>query len=64
MMEDSEHTINSPIKHPRRYVRLIRKFIKQKKWRVIFANIFRLPLIIKRLLFEHPYDIKIDEHDG
>jgi radical SAM superfamily enzyme YgiQ (UPF0313 family) len=64
MMEDSEHLINSPIKHPRRYIRLVKKFIKQKKWRVIFANIFRLPLIIKRLLFEHPYDVKIDEHDG
>ncbi|HUU78540.1 MAG TPA: radical SAM protein [candidate division Zixibacteria bacterium] len=53
---DAENQINSPIYNPGRYIRLVRKFIKQKKWSVIAHNITRIPTILKNLLLEHPYE--------
>jgi anaerobic magnesium-protoporphyrin IX monomethyl ester cyclase len=58
---EAEDLINSPILNPGRYVRLVGKFVKQKKWRVIWKNILQLPKIIQGLLLEHPYDIVIED---
>ena len=61
---DAEHLVNSPLVNPRRYVRLVRKFIKQKNWPVIFRNVARLPAIMKALLQEHPYEMVPEELHG
>ena len=58
---EAEDLINSPVLNPGRYVRLVGKFVKQKKWRVIWKNILQLPKIIQGLLLEHPYDIVIED---
>ncbi|MFW9924859.1 MAG: B12-binding domain-containing radical SAM protein [Candidatus Thorarchaeota archaeon] len=60
----AEDYINSPIKNPGRYVRIVRKFIKQGNWQLITNNLARLPSIIQKLLIEHPYEIVPEELHG
>jgi hypothetical protein len=60
----AETQINSPIINPGRYARIVRKFIKQKRWDVIKENIIRLPSIIKNILIEHPYEVVPEELHG
>ena len=64
MVLKAEKEINSPLKNPGRYVRLVRKFIKQKKWTEIRVNIGRLPAILKKLLLEQPYEMVPEELHG
>ena len=61
---EAERQINSPVINPGRYIRIIRKFFKQKNWLVIRQNILRIPYIIKRLLQEHPYEVLPEELHG
>lgn len=61
---EAENQINSPFLNPGRYVRLIRKFIKQKNWLVFKHNIVRLPIILKKLLLEHPYEVVPEDLHG
>lgn len=62
MAMETEHTVNSPLKNPSRYIRIVKKFIRQRKWSMIGNNFIRLPLIIKNFLFEHPYEVIPDEY--
>ncbi len=57
----AEYLINSPILNPRRYLRLIRKLVKQKNWSLIGQNLARLPLIIRDVWKQHPYEIVPDD---
>ena len=61
---EAEQQINSPLLNPGRYVRIVRKFIKQKNWAVFKDNITRLPTILKKLLLEHPYEVIPDDIHG
>ncbi len=61
---EAEFLINSPLLNPGRYVRLIRKLIKQKNWSLIGQNLFRLPLIIKDVWSQHPYEMVPEELHG
>ncbi len=53
----AEHQINSPLKNPIRYIRIVRKFIKQRSWSMIGNNLIRIPLIARNFLFKHPYEM-------
>lgn len=57
----AEFITNSPLINPSRYVRLIRKLVKQKNWSLIGQNILRLPLIIKDVWGQHTYEIVPEE---
>jgi radical SAM superfamily enzyme YgiQ (UPF0313 family) len=52
-----ENGINSPLKNPLRYVRIIRKFIATKQWKMLFNNFIRIPILVKNFLLEHPYEL-------
>lgn len=61
---EAENQINSPFLNLGRYVRIIRKFIKQKNWLVFKHNILRLPVILRKLLLEHPYEVVPEDLHG
>ena len=58
----AEQQINSPLKNPKRYARILRKFIKQKSWSMIGNNLIRIPLIAFNFLFKHPYEMIPEDH--
>jgi radical SAM superfamily enzyme YgiQ (UPF0313 family) len=60
----AEYLINSPLVNPKRYIQLIRKLVKQQNWSLIGQNLIRLPLIIKDLWGQHPYEMVPDELHG
>ncbi|MHA2389299.1 MAG: B12-binding domain-containing radical SAM protein [Candidatus Hodarchaeales archaeon] len=60
----AEFLTNSPLLNPKRYIRLIRKLVKQKNWSLIGQNIIRLPLIIKDVWGQHTYEMVPEQlHD-
>lgn len=61
---NAEYLINSPLVNPGRYVRLIRKLIKQNNWSLIGQNVLRLPLIIRDVWSQHPYEMVPEELHG
>lgn len=61
---EAESLINSPILNPKRYLRLVRKLVKQKNWSLITQNMIRLPLIIKDVWKQHTYEMVPDELHG
>jgi hypothetical protein len=61
---NAERQINSPLKNPIRYVRILRKFIKQKSWSMIGNNLIRIPLIAFNFLFKHPYEMMPEDYQN
>ncbi|MHA1198376.1 MAG: B12-binding domain-containing radical SAM protein [Candidatus Heimdallarchaeaceae archaeon] len=64
LAKKTENIINSPFRNPKRYVRIARKFIKNKQWDMMTANLLRLPVLIKNFLFQHPYEVIPEDLHG
>jgi anaerobic magnesium-protoporphyrin IX monomethyl ester cyclase len=61
---EAEFLTNSPLLNYRKYLRLIRKLVKQRNWSLIGQNIVRLPLIIKDVWGQHTYEMVPEQlHD-
>ncbi|MHA1969414.1 MAG: B12-binding domain-containing radical SAM protein [Candidatus Hodarchaeales archaeon] len=64
MALEAEFLINSPLLNVNRYIRLIRKLIKQKKISIIAQNLGRLPFIIRDNWKQHSYEMVPEEFHG
>ncbi len=60
----AEFLINSPLLNASRYLRLIRKLIRQKNFSIVGQNLLRLPFIIQATYKQHPYEIVPEELHG
>ncbi len=64
MAKYAEKRINSPLLNPGRILRLFKKLVKNRQWRMLIYNLIKLPLVLKSVFFNHPYELIPEDLHG